>query len=403
MTYQFDYLLAGGGCAGLAMACQLRHRFGPEVRILIVDRDEKTENDRSWAFWSSQALPLGLDQIVKHQWSEVSFRAPSWERSSSIQPYTYKLINGLDYYAFLQRKLERSANTFFLRAEISQVGEDKQGPWAEIAGDRYWAQWIFDSRIPKQDISATSQSTYFLWQHFRGWRIQTDRPVFDVQSATLMDFSMNTSGDSSFFYCLPFSPTEALVEYTAFSPTTWEREVYERQLGTYIRQRFGPLHYRIVEEEAGRIPMTNMDFVDRRFRRIRSIGTAANAVKSTTGYAFLRIQEQVKQMVEGLANRGDVDHATTVKDRWHWYDQLLLYLLQHHPTRSRDIFVALFKRQPYDRILRFLDEESRWWEDVLIFKDLPISWFAEAAWKHQLNLQAPWPISTALNNDPQYG
>lgn len=402
MTYQFDYLLAGGGCAGLAMACQLRQKIGPEARILIVDRDEKNTNDRSWAFWSADELPLGLHQIVKHKWSKISFRAPTWERTSDIQPFAYQLIDGIDYYRFLQEQLRQSANTYFLHADITRLGEDKSGPWAEIAGDRYRARWIFDSRVSRQSIVEQGLSTYFLWQHFRGWRIRTDCAVFRPDTATLMDFSANTTGGSAFFYCLPFSPNEALIEFTAFTKDFWDTAIYEHELANYIQKRFGAIGYRIVEHEIGRIPMTNIDLANRTYQRIRSIGTAGNAVKPTTGYAFLRIQQQVALMAETLAETGEVDHVSTERNRWHWYDDLLLYLLQHEPLRSRDIFVALFKQQPYSRILRFLDEQSRWWEDVLIFKDLPISWFAEAAWKHQLRIYSPRPIQT-LGKDAQYG
>ena len=383
------------------MARQLRLRFGAEARILIIDRDDKNANDRSWAFWSAAQLPLGLDRIVRHEWAEVRFRAPGWERTSAIGPYRYRLIRGLDYYNFMQDQLRECPNTAFLRADAGRVGEDELGPWIEVGADLYRAQWIFDSRV--RPPAPTAKAGYQLWQHFRGWRIKVDRPVFSPQAATLMDFSENTTGEATFFYCLPFSETEALIEFTVFSERSWEREAYEHQLVQYLKQRLGAADYTILEEESGCIPMTDQDLADRRFQRIRSIGTAGNAVKPTTGYAFLRIQRQVATMAKALQQTGMVPHAEQPTDRFRWYDHLLLYLLQHEPQRGRDIFTALFKSQPYDRILRFLDEDTRWWEEALIFKSLPTRWFLEAAWNHHLRCTSPHQQPFPLIKKTQYG
>ncbi len=385
------------------MAYQLRLQCGPEVKILVVDRDAKDQNDRTWAFWSKNPLPLGLDQIVQHRWSKLHFGAPEWNRTMSIDPLKYQLINGSDYYTYLKRQLKQLPNTHFLQAEITRLGEDDQGPWAEIGGDLYRSDWIFDSRVSTTELSLDEDSSYFLWQHFRGWRVKLDRPCFDPNIATLMDFSENQTGEPSFFYCLPFSATEALIEYTAFTTDIWKKEVYEHQMVNYLRQRFGHVGYSILEEEEGKIPMTDIDLTNRNFRRIRSIGTAGNAVKPTTGYAFLRIQEQVSAMTEELVSTGDISHATLPNDRWRWYDHLLLYLLQYHPHRSREIFVSLFENQPFERILRFLDEDSKWWEEVLIFKDLPIAWFVEAAWKHSIRSRISWKGQPILRKKTHYG
>lgn len=403
MIDQFDYLLAGGGCAGLAMAAQLHLCFGSQARILIVDRDEKKSNDRTWAFWSAENLPLGLDEIVDKEWTAVRFRAPSWERTADVGPYSYRLIKGIDYYNFMRAKLQAAPNIHFLQGEISHLGEDAKGPWARVGDQLYRAQWIFDSRVAPRSETTDKASNYFLWQHFYGWRVKMDEPSFSPQVATLMDFGQNTDGEAAFFYCLPFSSTEALVEYTVFSENVWEMAAYQEKMRMYFRQRFGPSKIVVLEEEHGRIPMTDLDLADRQYQRIRSIGTAGNAVKPTTGYAFLRIQQQVAQMAEELQRTGKVSHAAQPAGRFRWYDHLLLYLLQFEPQRSCKIFTSLFERQPYDRILRFLNEDTRWWEDALIFKDLPISWFLEAAWKHQVRTTPTLGGSPSLPKDPQYG
>jgi len=55
-------------------------------------------------------------------------------------------------------------------------------------------------------------------QHFLGWFITSTTPAVDPSSMTLFDFRTPQRGSMRFFYILPFSPIQALVEYTLFSP-----------------------------------------------------------------------------------------------------------------------------------------------------------------------------------------
>lgn len=218
-----------------------------------------------------------------------------------------------------------------------------------------------------------------------------------------MDFSDNPDGGPVFFYCLPYSATEALVECTVFSTEIWDTLLYEQKIRGYLERRLGLFEFDIIEVEKGRIPMTNMDLARTNFPHIRSIGTAGNAVKPTTGYAFLRIQRQAEQIALQLSQTGMVAHQNILENRWHWYDELLLYLLQNHPQRSRAIFAALFDKQPYIRILRFLDEQTKWWEEILLFKDLQISWFLEAAIRNHFQLDQVGIFDNSRKKTAQYG
>lgn len=364
------------------MALQLKRKLGPDKTILIIDREAKNVNDRSWAFWTRDKLPLGLDSIVRHRWSELRFVGKDWAKSSSVHPYYYQFIRGLDYYRYMKEQLSAYPNIEWRLADVGLVGEDEQGAYAYADQERFYADWVFDSRINQKNLGARQPDQYFLWQHFRGWQIRSTTPVFSPQQATLMDFSKKTPAAAAFFYVLPFSEYEALVEYTVFSPTILSLHQYDEQLRSYLAQTIPGVDYTIIEKEFGQIPMTNLDLADRRYRRIRSIGSAGNAVKPTTGYAFLRIQQQVERMVEQLAQTGNIRRDKAAVNRINWYDNLLLYILHHHPERSPKIFSALFNSQPFARILKFLDEETHLGEEALVFKNLPIAYFLEAAVQH---------------------
>ena len=52
---QYDYIIAGAGCAGLSLAVHMIHsgKFS-DKKILIVDKDDKQKNDRTWCFWEKE-------------------------------------------------------------------------------------------------------------------------------------------------------------------------------------------------------------------------------------------------------------------------------------------------------------------------------------------------------------
>ncbi|MCG8480986.1 MAG: lycopene cyclase family protein, partial [Spirochaetales bacterium] len=49
---RFDYILAGGGAAGLSLAYHMMHGGLADKRLLIVDLANKNSNDRTWCYWS---------------------------------------------------------------------------------------------------------------------------------------------------------------------------------------------------------------------------------------------------------------------------------------------------------------------------------------------------------------
>jgi lycopene beta-cyclase len=75
-----------------------------------------------------------------------------------------------------------------------------------------------------------------------------------------MDFRTIQREGTSFVYVMPFSATEALVEYTLFSKSLLEDGDYDVALKDYVHNVLGLLDYEILEKEFGVIPMTNCAF-----------------------------------------------------------------------------------------------------------------------------------------------
>jgi len=98
-TRFYDYIIAGMGCAGLSLAIQLK-RSGIEFnRILIIDKDVKHNNDRTWCFWTKQKENW-FDDIVFKRWKSFEFKSENSKRIINLAPYQYMLIKGIDFYDF---------------------------------------------------------------------------------------------------------------------------------------------------------------------------------------------------------------------------------------------------------------------------------------------------------------
>ena len=60
----FDYVIIGGGCAGLSLAYSLEvnHKLRGKS-LAIIEPREKYERDKSWSFWKT--FEHGFDDCVK--------------------------------------------------------------------------------------------------------------------------------------------------------------------------------------------------------------------------------------------------------------------------------------------------------------------------------------------------
>jgi len=379
----FTYIIAGGGCAGLSVALHLA-KLGPaSASILIIDQDIKTTNDRTWCFWHDDALSVSRSVISK-SWSNLSFHSGTYSTQSSISPFTYSMVRSADWYEHMHRQLADFPQVSYQRARIEEIDEDLLGPFVLADSKIIRGRTILNSCKPAP-VQPAQSPTYHLWQHFKGWWIETSEDTFDPDTARLMDFRTRQKGSSRFFYILPLTPRKALVEYTVFSKELLESGAYDKAFHEYMDREFPGMTYTVQEEETGKIPMTNRSFNRYTQANIINIGTVGGAVKPTTGYAFLRILAESKQVAQKLVRGERVTEVNTSASRFAFYDRLLLHILQAKGWLGESIFSALFRHNPIPRILVFLDERTSYSQEVLIFARLPKLPFLKALWQQLIH------------------
>jgi lycopene beta-cyclase len=169
---------------------------------------------------------------------------------------------------------------------------------------------------------------------------------------------------------MPFTPYEALIEYTLFTADLLDDGDYNQGLTDYITRIMGLENWKVRDEESGVIPMTNHRF-KRRNGSVLNIGTAGGRTKGSSGYTFRFIQKDTENIVRSLAKTGSPFAGGYGYSRFDWYDSVLLNILTHRTLKGDSIFTDLFKKNAPERILKFLDNETSLTEELNILTSLP--------------------------------
>ena len=363
---RYNYIICGAGCAGLSLAYYLSQTDLKGKNILLLDKDRKDKSDRTWCYWEKGNSHF--DKIVQTQWNELLFATPAFQKKMNISPYAYKKIRGLDFYKFILNHLSKYSHIHFKNELVHEISEDTNGALVKTQQRIYESDQVFVSYQESIDFS----SNHHVLQHFKGWEIKTNDPVFESKVATFMDFRTDQNGETRFLYVLPTSAQSALVELAVFSNKIWSQEDYDNVIEAYIKNTLEIRDYKVSEKEFGIIPMSTYPFEKANTKHIKYIGTAGGWVKASSGFAFERIQRLSKTLAEALVNGENIDLVLkSVNNRYRFYDRIFLNVILTGKKSGADVFTSLFKSLPPTLVFKFLDEETSFLEDMRLFTGPP--------------------------------
>lgn len=363
-TPTFDFAFIGAGAAGSHLAFKMaQDPFFQDKSVLILDKDSKKTNDRTWSFWEKGASHW--DEIVEREWEQAIFQSQAGERSNlDLKEYRYKTIRSSKFYEYVKSAIHSASNFTWLTEEVVEVNDSS----IKTSSGLYQANHIFDSRVdPAFEQEAPNYAS--LSQHFLGWFIETPTDCFDDSAVTMMDYRLQWKDHTSFTYILPFTPRFALVEFTLFNTELLEKSDYEEKLKTYITDFLDIKSYEITETEYGIIPMSNYPFSKHHSEKITKIGTAGGWVRPSSGYSFKNADRYSNMVIENI-KRGKAPSHGVAKTRYRFYDSIFLNVLKDENALGPDIFETLYTKHPTSSIFRFLDEESSFLEDLKIITSL---------------------------------
>ena len=350
---EFDYIIIGGGCAGLSLAYELEvHEILKDKTLAIVEPRAEYKRDKTWSFW--KVSPHNFDDCVKKSWEHFSINIPGKTNHLECKNFPYQSIDSGLFYEKINKKLKENKNIYFFK-NIKEINTQNS--------------FVFNS-VPNIKKKHSN-----LWQHFCGVEIETKKNFFDEEIFNLMDFDCEQRESVHFFYTLPYSKNKALVE------TTWlsrmndnSQKDYDQQIKDYINKHLKITDYKIAYKEQGAIPLFYPVY-EKEKNKI-NIGTAGGMTRLSTGYTFLNIQEHSKYIRENIENISN-SKSFQISRKYKFLDDIFLRVLNRHPDKMSDIFFNMFEASP-KTVIKFLSNKSNFWDDFNIILKMPKLTFIKA-------------------------
>ena len=350
---EFDYIIIGGGCAGLSLAYELEINDKLKERTLaIIEHREEYKRDKTWSFW--KMFNHNFQDCVIKSWNNFSINTSEGFHELSNKSFPYQSINSEKFYKKINSKLSLNPNVSFFKS-LNEINSENSLVFSSV----------FEGELDKSK----------LWQHFKGIEIETSKNIFDDKIVNLMDFNCDQKNDVHFFYTLPFSKNKALIETTWLSSLEDQSLMnYDLQLENYIKNNLSIKSYKINFMEKGAIPLFYPTFNND--GKIINIGSAGGMTRLSTGYTFLNIQEHSKYIVKNIDKIEKLREYNLGK-KYHFLDKIFLRVLKNHPDKMPKIFFEMFKTSS-NSVIKFLSNKSNIFEDIKIVSRMPKIIFMKA-------------------------
>ena len=374
---QLDFIILGGGASGLQLADRLQKSDAFKASsILILESDPHKSNDRTWCFWETGQGEW--DDLLQNQWNQVQFISPDVDKTIDLGAASYKMLRSKPYYDRLHQSIAQNNSVQIKYEHCTDFTDQGTHVIVKTKNNTYRCSTLFNSTFD-WNILRQQQRYPVLQQHFLGWYIKTPTPVFDVKKAVFMDFTVSQKQNTRFMYVLPFTKTDALIEYTLFSKELLDQFEYESAIRDYLEQK-NITTYELVEVEQGRIPMCSYPFWKHNTKNVHFIGSAGGWTKASTGFTFKNIHRKTIALVDHISANKPLSRFGK-KNRFWWYDLLFLDVLSKHNHMGAQLFSGMFSKNSPKRIFRFLDEQSHLLQEILIMRSFPTLLFVKQFFK----------------------
>jgi len=354
---EFDYVIIGGGCAGLSLAYELEinNKLDNKTLVIIEPRTEY-KRDKTWSFW--KVYDHNFQDCVIKSWNNFSINSLSRSHELKTKSFPYQSIDSDLFYKKINTTLSKNKNILYFK-NIDEINTNNS--------------FIFNS-VPSSTLDKSK-----LWQHFQGVEIVCEKDIFDEEIINLMDFNCDQRNNVHFFYTLPFTKNKALIETTWLSRLDNESlKDYDSQIEKYIKKNLGIQKYKINFKEKGAIPLFYPSSTNKGNKI--NIGSAGCMTRLSTGYTFLNIQEHSKYIRENIENIASAK-TYTIGKKYEFLDNIFLRVLKKYPERMPDIFLKMFKSRT-NTVIKFLSNKSNILEDLLIILKMPKWIFIKTIFKN---------------------
>ena len=160
---EFNYIIFGGGCAGLSLAYEL-NKSGKlkDKSLAIIETRKEYKRDKTWSFWKMR--DHNFEDCVIKSWDNFIVSTKGKSCKISNDQFQYQTINSDLFYKKIINQISKNKNIQFLQ-NINEVNTENSVIFNSVNDHQY------------------DPSNF--WQHFKGIEIETNGDVFDHNLLTM--------------------------------------------------------------------------------------------------------------------------------------------------------------------------------------------------------------------------
>ncbi len=371
--YDFEYLIIGGGCAGLSLTNKLSSSKNFKNKLLIIEEREVYTDDKSWCFW--QTTQHDLYHLVKKEWSKWSFSLDdTLTQTHNSHYYSYQYIRSIDFYNYSLKNISLSINiSLKLNTKVLAINKDNNIFYVKTNEKTFKVKYIVDTRPSKKNFS----NYPLLHQCFLGREVEIKNyDYFNEGSVHLMSNMRTDRHGMIFNYILPITKRRGLIETTRFSKVPVSKEILYNDLNELFKY-LNIKNYTIFREEYGSLPM---GFLKKKKESLDEnsyfqAGISSGLLRASSGYGFLRIQEWSRNcsnnIINGLGPISNIKESKTHKV----LDKVFLEVIYENIKIAPTLFMAIGKKCSSKRFVDFMNGKSTLFGILQIVLCLPSNIF----------------------------
>ena len=94
---EFDYIIIGGGCAGLSLAYELEiNRKLKDKTLAIIEPRKEYKRDKTWSFW--KVFDHNFEDCVIKSWNNFTINSSESSQELTSKNFPYQSIDSGKFY-----------------------------------------------------------------------------------------------------------------------------------------------------------------------------------------------------------------------------------------------------------------------------------------------------------------
>lgn len=359
VEHPYDLIIAGGGLSGGLLAYHLRHKH-PDWKILLIEKNSTLGGNHTWSFHGSDLSKSSLEWIfplITRSWAGYEVRFPG---SARFLETSYHSITSTRFHDQLCAALD--GNILF-EADVSRLESNS----VELADGR-----ILKATVTLDARGIVPHAMPTGYQKFLGLDVRLSAP-HGLKYPILMDATVSQTDGFRFFYVLPWSERDLLIEDTRYSSSNL---LNESQLAEEVLRYSADQNWHISEilrQEVGILP------IPLHSSKVppSTIGMRGGLFHDTTGYSLpnaVRLAEKFAELssIDGRQVQNLLRNLASERGRNQWFQLALnrmLFLAAQPSERFR--VLEKFYQLPVESIQRFYRGELKLVDRLRILSGRP--------------------------------